>query len=702
VPGPLIVDARIDIEAGAELHMGTDSALLVGLLGEGGQVVVTGTADAPVRFVGIDATGGDTRFEGIDIGTLAQHDTTVEHAIFTRCGGRDDGGAPITAAACIRMGSTDGGTLDLSHVAFEDAARAVRLSGDGEATRLSDLSFDADTSIGLQLPADQVGVVGGNLPFANPAGFHEIEDGTVSRVTADATWAGQPVAWRMSYDLVVTGDGSLSTENPGPTLTLDAGFVLELPEGRWLEVGTEGPAAIETTGTATDPVTLRPTQEGTRMGGLRLGDSLSGANLAGLHLIDGGGGGSEGASMRIDQVEDTVEIGLAGVVFDSCAETGLTTLDADYLRFQTFSGNTFRDCAVPLLMRPDTMGSISADQIWDGDTFVNVLHPGPFTRDATWLDLGLPLRLGVTWERGDGFDIDATLHIDPGTHLLFDEDTRMTVAAGGTGALVAVGTSTEPISMRASDTEWEGLVFEAGSGGSTLSFVELGDAGQVSDNRIQGCLSASDGATDLIVDTVTFTNCGQSGVGAEGPTRAFASFVDNTFDSMDVGLAMHPNMVSDLLAQSYTGVDHNLLIMSVLSESGTWVDQGIPWRATGGADLEVEADLAISAGFELEFPWVSGVGHGIEVGVDGPGSLTATGSRFNPVRFTSAEASPSAGDWRQISFGDDTDTSALTYVELDYPGRGGRAAIDLNGQSAKVTLTDVTVTSGAGDDIEAD
>ncbi len=702
VPGPLIVDARIDIEAGSVLHMGQDSSFAVGLSGADGQLVVAGTAADPVRFEGIDATGAETRWEGVEMGALGAADSLFEHAVFTHCGALNSDGTPRDASGCIRLGSTAGGTLGLSNVAFEDAGVALRVTNNGVPSVLEGLSFDADTRVGMVLPADVVGVVGGTFPFANPDGFHQIENGTTSRVTADATWVGQPVPWRARFEVVVTGEGSVADGDTGTTLTLEEGFQLALPEDGWLSVGTEGPAALVTTGTASSPVLLKPVEDGTRMGGLRLGSALSGADLTGLHLLAGGGADEDGASFRIDQIEDEVEVEVTDSFFEDCAQTGMSTLDADYLRFVDFSGNTFTDCPVGVTVRPDTAGSIAPDQVWEGDTFVNVIRPGPFTRDATWPDLDLPWVLGVTWARGDGFDIDATLTLEPGVHLLFEPETRMTIAARGAGALVAVGDSSHPISMRASDVEWEGLVFEPGSDGSALSFVELGDGGQVADNRVRGCLSVSEGATGLLVDGVVFTECAQSGVDVEGPTPPFDSFADNVFESMDVGLSLHPNVLTDLPIQAYTSVDHNILQTDVLTESGTWADQGIPWQAEGSADIEIEADLTISAGFKLQVPWKSGTGTGVEVGEDGAGSLTVNGTIVKPVIFTSAEASPSAGDWRQIWFGDLVEPSSLTFLNLEYAGRGSRAAIDLNGHADVVTLTSVTVTSAAGDDLEVD
>ena len=702
VPGPLIVEARIDIEAGSVLHMGEDSQFVVGMLSTTGQLVVAGTAAEPVHFEGRTATGDAIRWDGVEVGSLAVDDSLIEHAVFTDCGALDSDGTPRSGSACLQVGATGGGTLGASNVAFLDAGTAFRVAYGGAPSVIEGLSFDADTRIGLMVPVAVVGQVGSSFPFANPDGYHLIDDGTTSRIREDATWVAQPVPWRPRFPLVVTGEGSLSADNPGPTLTLDEGLVIELPEQDWLSVGTEGPAAIVTTGTPTNPVVLRPLEDGTRMGGLHLGDNLSSASLTGLHLLTGGGTGTEGASLRIDQVEDEVELEVNHNIFEDCAQSGVTTLDADYLRFQSFSGNTFIDCAIGLIVRPDTAGSISPDQIWDGDTFTNAMAPGPFTRDATWADLDLPWVLGSTWARGDGFELDAALTLEPGVHLLFESDTRMTIAENSAGALVAVGTSEAPISLRAADVEWEGLVFEPGSDGSWLSFVELGDAGQVSDNRVRGCLSVSDGATGITVDDVAFTNCNRSGVDVEGPTRPFDSFANNTFDSMDVGLSMHPNALIGLAAQSYSGVNHNVLQTAVLSESGAWVDQGIPWELYGSADLEIEADLAIGPGFELQSPWVSGTGYGIEVGVDGAGSLQVNGTTFNKVLFTSAEASPSAGDWRQISFGDLVGTSTLSNLDIVYAGRGGRAAIDLNGHSDKVTLSNVSVSSSLGDDIEAD
>lgn len=702
VPGPLIVDATITVEAGSELHMGPDSSFSLGLSEDDGALVVEGSAEAPVLFIGRDSTGADNRWDGLDIGVLGTVSTTVEHARFVRCGAREDDGSPRAAAACVRMSTTAGASLVLQDVAFEDASVAVRVSGDTAPTTLAGLDFDATTQVGLVLPADHVGIVQETFPFPNPDGVHRIEDGTTSRVTADARWVGQPVPWETNYDLVVTGDDTVVDGDPGPTLTLEAGFTLALPEGAALEVGTENPAAITTEGTPTSPVQLRPRTEGTRIDGLVLGEALSGADLVGLHLLAGGGASTEGASLRVQQVEDEVEVVVEQSTFEDCAQTGVSTLDADLFRFASFSENTFLDCAAPLILRPDTAASISGDQTWEGDTFVNLLRTGPITRDGSWADLGLPWRFEDDAARGGEYAVDAVLTIAPGSDLRFAEETRITVAEAGAGALVAVGSATAPVSFRAADTEWEGIVFAPGSDGSSLGFAEVGEGGQLADNTVQGCITVLEGATDISIVDSHVLGCGQAGISAIGATPPFASFAGNTLSDLEVGLRLHPNVLVGLAPQTTSSVDHHVVTTDVLTVSGTWQDHGLPFHTEGSGDIEVEADLVIAAGFELAFPWVSGLGTGMEVGEDGTGSLAVAGTSSQPVVFRSAEASPTAGDWRQLWFGSLAQTSTLTFLELHDAGRGGRAAIDLNGNVALVTLTSVSVSNSLGDDLEVD
>jgi hypothetical protein len=115
-----------------------------------------------------------------------------------------------------------------------------------------------------------------------------------------------------------------------------------------------------------------------------------------------------------------------------------------------------------------------------------------------------------------------------------------------------------------------------------------------------------------------------------------------------------------------------------------------PYDIQSDINVDSNAILTIEAGVTLYFE--SSVS--LNVGYSTAGSLVALGTAASPIVFTSAAAMPSAGDWNNIHFWDNTmGGTKIAYAKLDYCGGYPDACIVGNGgvKASRVTLDHLTI-----------
>jgi hypothetical protein len=132
-----------------------------------------------------------------------------------------------------------------------------------------------------------------------------------------------------------------------------------------------------------------------------------------------------------------------------------------------------------------------------------------------------------------------------------------------------------------------------------------------------------------------------------------------------------------------------------VTSTGTWYDLGIPARFTGS--VNIYSTITIQDGAEFEFEPSTGLKIGTTVS---GGSLIANGSTYG-IRFTSAAATPAAGDWYGLAFGSHTGLANLTGVTISHGGKtGGYSTCNGNlcfrASSGSVTNSVLSHSSGYG------
>lgn len=323
---------------------------------------------------------------------------------------------------------------------------------------------------------------------------------------------------------------------------------------------------------------------------------------------------------------------------------------------------------------PAKGGALGSGTDWDG--------PDPL-EDITFTAEGSPHRVyGMTlW--------DVTLRVEPCAVVLLGSSAWISTA--GSGRLEAIGTPDAPIVFDAIDPSlpWRQLT-TSGVVGEPPGFIDLAEVTlrHGGDPETAGAtllLAASDIAEDQIetarVRDVAIESSGTYGV------RMITGAV---FTEDSTGLTVHgspdrpvvadADLVAWLPPGDYAGNVRDEILLNhgwiATQPDITIRDRGLPY-AVGDADgsatpFSLEAlvtddgtpvTLTIEPGVELRF-----FAEGITI-AEGA-SLVARGTADAPIRFTSGNQSPAAGDWRGILFeGTPGPDTAIDHAEILFAGK---------------------------------
>src|SRR5664280_2327063 len=115
-----------------------------------------------------------------------------------------------------------------------------------------------------------------------------------------------------------------------------------------------------------------------------------------------------------------------------------------------------------------------------------------------------------------------------------------------------------------------------------------------------------------------------------------------------------------------------------------------PYAISSAINVDGNATLTIEAGVTLNFAQNLVV----NVGAQSAAKLVANGTAASPIKFTSANSTPGAGDWEGIKFwGGVMNGSSISYSTLDYCGQSASACIHGQGgvKTGRVTVDHATI-----------
>jgi hypothetical protein len=401
----------------------------------------------------------------------------------------------------------------------------------------------------------------------------------------------------------------------------------------------------------------------------------------------------EGGANPADQVVQLTNAG-GGMLDWTCAAS------EGWLNVTPNSGTTTTETDT-LTVSVDTVGLAAADSPFNGQ--ITVEAPGALNTPRA-IDVTLVLNPQQACETiGGSIDEDttltagcyivesslnvtgATLTIQPGTILRFQQGKEMTVAT--TGKLVAVGTATEPIVFTGEEPirgYWGGLRFyQSNSTQNELRYVTIEYGGGYWDANLVISGSSSSPAR------VKIANCTLAESETDGlyvnEYSVIDEFASNVITANAQGVAY---MAADVVGylddtSSYVGNDADFVRIwgSTVSRDQEWAGIDADYLAEGS--ITVSANLTIDPGARIVFT------SGEEMTVDNDGTMAAAGTADSPIVFTGAEQT--RGFWGGLRFYQSNSTdNELDYVVIEYGGGYWDADLVLSGTSSSPVRVKVT------------
>lgn len=293
----------------------------------------------------------------------------------------------------------------------------------------------------------------------------------------------------------------------------------------------------------------------------------------------------------------------------------------------------------------------------------------------------LPARIQDDLMVGPGCVILNETQIEAEATVTFAPGTTVSVKAGGylrtspfdDGAtVVAVGSSNAPILFTSNAStpaagDWGCLYL--GTDGDATEFEHV-----IVEHAGAPCGASGNGyETGVLIagPMKTFRNVTVRDSSGNGVRilvdAAIRDFSVNTFSRNELAsIQVNQNQVTSVgSGNSFEAADDFIQIetSSGSKRTGTWTKQAVPWRINGHMQIGSEDnEVTIEPGTTIQLDSES-----LEVFM---ANLIAVGTAAEPITFTSAQASPAAGDWGCIYFSASVGTPRFENVVFEYGGSG--------------------------------
>ena len=295
-------------------------------------------------------------------------------------------------------------------------------------------------------------------------------------------------------------------------------------------------------------------------------------------------------------------------------------------------------------------------------------------------------------------DIDvngnATLTIEPGVTLRFAADTNLAIGYSAAGKLSAIGTAAAPIVFTSSNAtpgagDWVGVQLWGNTmNGTKLGYVTFDYCGSQGD----ACLISTGLKPNRVtVDHVSFAHVG-AGSNAIWQKDKDSNFAISNCTFSDIPSTPTQQYAISVYAQSFAGIDSTNafngnamveLMGGTISTDTSWKNIGTVVAVTDDLDIGGTATptLTIAAGSTFKFA----TDFGISLGYGSPGSLVLAGTATAKITLTSLAVTPGAGDWNGIMLWSNS-SAKIQYSSILYGG--STSASTSNGAVSVAANTD--------------
>ncbi|GEM_PF-3490405 len=678
-------------------------------------VIVSGRTFVPVRVIA-QALGGNVSWDSVEKKvTIILKDKTIELRIGNTAATVNGETKTLDVPPYISKGRT---MLPLRFI-IENLGCEVVWNGPAQTITIY---YDAAGSSGT---TGQPGISSGNTASgdapswlndpspaeAAPAAGGVVHTGIIS--SSGETWTAN------NGPHIVEGEFRIEGAN-APVLAIEAGTKVLFKEDAYIYVGYGSTGGIMVNGTPDAPVIFTSNSSLAAPGfwqGIRF-YNLSSVGKSYIHnaIIQNAGDASSADQGAITLGEGAKGIELknvkilnsmfCGLQLHDNARLGENSKNLSILKTVSDSGNG----GYPISTYMHGSNNLPKGGSFSGNyrnaAEIIGYYSAAVNEDFIWNNLGIPYAVKTNLEIGGSSNPVFT--IEPGVVVLFDTDKYLRVGYEGKGSIIADAEKApekEPEGyhkLASSDAmleSSEGLLKE----NKTIIFGALDSPaakgvwagielleGAISGNIFNGCIISGAGAkgkgalsaASIVEDQLKLANTlisGSSTSGLEllGNIELLPGSVGNIFKDNNIPVSLSPFAAGSFLpgneilsnVNNYIQIVNDALFAdSPISKSATWSNFGIPYLIKDPFKIQgtaQEAILTLSGGIELIFEQDCG----IDIGLEGPGSLIAMGSPVNPVTFTSVLKS--AGSWNGLHFFENIGPgSKLNNIVLEYAETG--------------------------------
>lgn len=361
-------------------------------------------------------------------------------------------------------------------------------------------------------------------------------------------------------------------------------------------------------------------------------------------------------------------------------------------------------------------------------TGAGTTHDKTLTADETWTAATSPHVVDFSLS----IPKDRTLTIEPCAVVQMKGTVGLTVE----GKLLALGAADKPIRFERGDaaTAWTSLETREGAE-LRLAYTTVEGGGNANGGRPTqfGTLDIRGALATFFADHVTVKGSQSLGVWV----REDGAFAPGSQDLTITGGATFPmsmwgSAVATMPSGTYTGNETDEIILPAegtrddIRKDTTLRDRGVPYRIggpTGGKTLTVGQDgaaplLTIEPGVTLRFDKEVRIHIDATAAGVAQGALKAEGTAEKPITFTSASATPAAGDWVGIVLeGTPDPRTKIAHAKVAFAGGGSgissygcpspmntsfsneAAILVVGGAAPGALITNTTIESSAGEGI---
>lgn len=320
---------------------------------------------------------------------------------------------------------------------------------------------------------------------------------------------------------------------------------------------------------------------------------------------------------------------------------------------------------------------------------------------------------------------------------------RKTITVGTGGSIVAQGTGSRPVKIMQRDNGQPWASIRAIGGTLSFTYTQILGGGDPLNSVVDlaAALDIRHDQTQPPAPILHADNLFLQGSASQGiylhESGAFSPTSTNVIVQQSVGYPIHAwaNLVGTIPEGVYTGNSKNAILVtgdaaySTIIRDVTFRDRGVPYFAGSSISQGIInvgtnipstlATLTIEPGVTLRFK-SGGLLQIDSVQSTNPatGALVAIGTSPKPITFTSGTASPRAGDWLGIYFGQrPNQRDKLDYVRVEYAGgasslggsscpyppappRINDAAVRIFGEPSPAMITNTAISDSAAHGID--